>query len=121
MNIFAIGTIIRLLPRIVSVVLLVDDLVAAPGPRKREIALEMLENAGLPEDVEKIAAGMIDVVVSVLNALGILGRSDGNGGTVPEPTIPEEEIQPKVREIRDRRTNEQHDPDLEAFLEATDR
>jgi len=71
-----ITAVFALLPKIVAVVQLVEELLdpSVSGEEKKQVALDALVAAGIPEGWVPIADGLIDTVVAVFNALGIFRK-----------------------------------------------
>jgi len=72
---------LNLLPRVTATVLLIEELfdTETSGAEKKEIAVDALAEVGLPERFLTVAEDMIDLVVSVLNAVGVFDKTEEVG------------------------------------------
>ena len=84
-----ISAVFTLLPKVVAVVTLIEPLfdAAVPGKRKKDAALEALRAAGVPEVLIGVAEDLVDLVVSVFNAIGVFKKSDGTAASVDESEL----------------------------------
>lgn len=71
-----ISLVLSLLPKIIAVVKLVDEIMdpETPGAEKKEYALDIFREVGIPENVIPMVGEVLDVVVAVLHFFGLLSR-----------------------------------------------
>lgn len=90
--------VLSLLPKIIAVVKLVDDILdpATDGAAKKQYALDIFRQLAVPEKVLPMVSEVIDVVVAVLNFFGLLGRSK----TPDAPVAPENDLSVEAKTVR---------------------
>lgn len=116
-----IGFILTALPKIVAVVMLVEDLLdpTTPGEEKKAMALDFLEKQGIPTHLLSVAGSLIDLVVSVLHSFGIIQRSKK-----PEerPAVQPAALAPEAKAVRvERESQHATDDAFDAFVDKTSR
>ena len=84
-----INAMITILPKVMTVVALVEPIFdeKATGEVKKEAALSALRGLGLNESLIVIAEDLIDLVVSVFNAVGIFSKRDHTEGKVAQELL----------------------------------
>lgn len=95
-----ISLILQWLPRVVAVVMLTEELlrVGTPGSEKKAKAMEFLARQGLPEKYVNVIGSVVDLVVDIMHATGLLKRVKKETVDV---IVPEDALNPAVREVAD--------------------
>lgn len=78
-----------ILPTVLVIVQMVEAFLdpSTPGEEKKRVALDILERVGVPQRYVNVADRLIDMVVSILHALGVFDRQKGE----PEEPVVEPE------------------------------
>lgn len=90
--------VLSLLPKIIAVVKLVDDILdpATEGADKKAYALDIFRKLGVPDNVMPMIGEVLDVVVAVLNFFGLLGRKKSQ----EEPAVDATVLAPAAAKVR---------------------
>lgn len=88
---------LTLLPKVIAVVTIIEPLFNAsvPGEKKKDAALNALRSVGTPDVLLDVASDLIDLVISVFNAIGVFKKADGSEGNVAD-----EELTPEAAALR---------------------
>jgi hypothetical protein len=88
---------LTLLPKVIAVVTIIEPLFNAsvPGERKKQAALDALKSVGTPDAILDVASDLIDLVISVFNAIGVFKKADGSEGNVAD-----EELTPEAAALK---------------------
>lgn len=93
---------LNVVPRVMAVVMLLEELLddTVPGAKKKQMALDALEEVGLPDRFINIADDTIDLVVSILNAVGVF-ESTERTPDVQESELSQSAYDARLRAMRD--------------------
>ncbi len=80
---------LNVLPKVIAVVTIIEPLFndSVPGGRKKEAALNALRSVGTPDAILDVASELIDLVISVFNAIGVFKKADGTQGDVDDAEL----------------------------------